>query len=112
MRRSNCTQPIVPWFLTEKCDVFSRLMRDARRGSFQAVVLRDISRFIRNIRNSRLTQVNAKQVIRHYTDEILRFPELDTISNQDMRRVLDHISVSRDGNVRIVLKKFEDMENI
>ena len=55
---------------------------------------------------------NAEQVIRCYTDEILRFLELDTITNQDMRRVLDHISVNRDGNVRIVLKKFEDMENI
>ena len=55
---------------------------------------------------------NAEQVIRRYTDEILRFLELDTITNQDLRRVLDHISVNRDGNVRIVLKKFEDMENI
>ena len=53
---------------------------------------------------------NAEQVIRRYTDEILRFLELDSITNQDMRRVLDHISVNRDGNVRIVLKKFEDME--
>ena len=53
---------------------------------------------------------NAEQVIRRYTDEILRFLELDTITNQDMRRVLDHISVNRDGNVRIVLKEFKDME--
>lgn len=57
-------------------------------------------------------QSNAEQVIHRYTGEILRFLELDTITNQDMRRVLDHISVNRDGNVRIILKKFEDMENI
>ena len=55
---------------------------------------------------------NTERVIQRYTDEILRFLELDTITNQDLRRVLDHISVNRDGNVRIVLKKFEDMENI
>lgn len=54
---------------------------------------------------------NAEQVVNRYTNEILRFLELDTITNQDMRRVLDHISVSRDGNVRVVLKKFEVPEN-
>ena len=53
---------------------------------------------------------NAEQIIRRYTDEILRFLELDTITNMDMRRVIDHISVNKDGNVRIVLKKFEDMD--
>ena len=54
---------------------------------------------------------NAELIIRRYTDEILRFLELDTITNADMRRVVDHISVNKDGNVRIVLKKFEDMED-
>lgn len=54
---------------------------------------------------------NAELIIRRYTDEILRFLELDTITNADMRRVVDHISVNKDGNVRIVLKKFEDMGN-
>ena len=27
----------------------------------------------------------------------------------DMRRILDHISVNKDGSVRVVLKKFEEM---
>lgn len=54
---------------------------------------------------------NAEQVIRRYTEEILRFLELNTVTNADMRRVIDHISVNRDGNVRIVLKKFEDLEH-
>jgi hypothetical protein len=53
----------------------------------------------------------AERVIQRYTDEILRFLELDTITNQEMRRVLDHISVDRDGNVRIVLKKIKDTNN-
>ena len=55
---------------------------------------------------------NAEHVIHRYTEEILRFLDLNTITNADMRRVLDHITVNRDGNVRIILKKFEDMENI
>ena len=54
---------------------------------------------------------NAELIVRRYTDEIHRFLELDTITNADMRRVIDHISVDKDGNVRIVLKKFEDMED-
>lgn len=54
---------------------------------------------------------NAERVIHRYTDEILRFLDLDTITNQDMRRLVDHISVKRDGNIRIVLKKFEDVES-
>lgn len=54
---------------------------------------------------------NAEQVIRRYTEDILRFLELDTVTNADMRRVIDHISVNRDGNVRIVLKKFEDLDH-
>lgn len=54
---------------------------------------------------------NTEQVIRQCTEEILRFLDLDTIRNQDLRRILDHIFVSRDGNVRIVLKEFNYLEN-
>lgn len=52
---------------------------------------------------------NAEDVIRRYTEEIVRFLELENVTNMDMRRVIDYISVNRDGNVRVVLKKFEDM---
>lgn len=55
---------------------------------------------------------NTDQVIHRHKEDILRFLELETITNTDMRRILDHIAVNRDGNVRIVLKKFEDMENL
>lgn len=55
---------------------------------------------------------NAEQMIRRYTEEILHFLELDTITNVDMRRVLDHISVNRDGNVRIILKRLQDMDTV
>lgn len=52
---------------------------------------------------------NAEQIARYYRQEILRFLELETVTNVDMRRIIDHISVSKDGNVRVVLKKFEDI---
>ena len=52
---------------------------------------------------------NAEQIIQHYRQQILRFLELETVTNMDMRRIIDHISVGRNGNVRVVLKKFEEM---
>ena len=50
---------------------------------------------------------NAEQTIRLYSQEIFRFLELETITNTDMRRILDHITVNRDGIVQVVLKSFD-----
>ncbi len=52
---------------------------------------------------------NTEALIDRYAEEIERFLSLETVTNMDMRRILDHITVSKDGNVRVVLKKFEDM---
>lgn len=51
-----------------------------------------------------------EQFLRFYRQEITRFLELETVTNVDMRRILDHIAVNRDGTVRVVLRKFEDMK--
>ncbi len=53
---------------------------------------------------------NAENLVRRYTEEINRFLELETVTNVDMRRILDHITVDRDGNVRVVLKKISDLK--
>ena len=57
--------------------------------------------------NKKVTN-NAEEIIRRYTVEIERFLELETVTNVDMRRILDHISVDREGHVRVVLRKFDD----
>lgn len=44
-----------------------------------------------------------------YTGEIIRFLALENVTNTDMRRIIDRICVNRDGQVRILLKKFENM---
>lgn len=49
---------------------------------------------------------NAEQTTAHYRQEILRFLELETVTNMDMRRIIDHISVNKIGIVHVVLKKF------
>ena len=53
---------------------------------------------------------NAEQIAHRYTEEINRFLNLDTVTNADMRRIIDHICVNKDGNVKIVLKKLEDLD--
>lgn len=50
----------------------------------------------------------AVEAVQRYTGEIQRFLELETVTNVDMRRILDHISVDREGHVRVVLRKFDD----
>lgn len=50
----------------------------------------------------------AVETVQRYTGEIQRFLELETVTNMDMRRILDHISVDREGRVRVVLRKFDD----
>jgi len=43
-----------------------------------------------------------------YRQEILRFLELETVTNTDMRQIMERISVNKDGHVRVVLKQFEE----
>ena len=50
----------------------------------------------------------AVEAVQRYAGEIQRFLELETVTNMDMRRILDHISVDREGHVHVVLRKFDD----
>ena len=43
-----------------------------------------------------------------YVQEIERFLHLETVTNIDLRKVIDHISVNQDGNVHIFIKKLDD----
>lgn len=45
---------------------------------------------------------------RWYRDEIEHLLRLEHMTNPDLRRLIDHISVSRDGEVRVVLKQLEE----
>ena len=71
--------------------------------------LRDVDMDLENIKRFPKNVSNAEETIRRFTEEINRFLELETVINVEMRRILDHISVDKNGNVRVVLKKFENM---
>ena len=47
-----------------------------------------------------------------YRGEIARFLNLENVTNMDMRRILDHISVNKDGRVTVVLKKLENTSTL
>lgn len=52
-------------------------------------------------------QENANTLVRKYTDDIEHFLAMEDVTNVDLRKIIDHISVNRNGNVRIILKKFD-----
>ena len=53
---------------------------------------------------------SAGEITQYHRREIGRFLELETVTNGDMRRLIDHILVSRDGNIQVFFRKFGDME--
>jgi len=54
---------------------------------------------------------NTETLLVQYTEEIYRFLNLETVTNVDMRRILDHISVNKNGTVKVVLKDLKSIEN-
>lgn len=52
---------------------------------------------------------SAQKTMQQYRQEILRFLELKSATNVQMRRIVERIVVNKDGTVRVVLKKFEEM---
>lgn len=53
---------------------------------------------------------DADHFIEQYMQEIERFLRLENVTNVDLRKIIDHISVNKDGNVRVVLKNLDDMD--
>ena len=53
---------------------------------------------------------DAGRFVEQYIQEIERFLQLETVTNIDLRKNIDHISVNKDGNVRIFLKKIDNLD--
>lgn len=71
--------------------------------------LKTIDRDFEQIAQAAQIASNTEQVVQYYRQEILRFLELESVTNIDMRRIIDHITVSKDGVVQVVLKKIENI---
>lgn len=74
--------------------------------------LRELDSSLKQYEQSLAVQQDSENIVRACMHEVERFLNLETITNHDLRRILDHISVNQDGNVRIFLKKLDDMSNI
>lgn len=55
-------------------------------------------------------QQDRDDIIRAYVQEIERFLSLESATNLDLRWIIDHISVNKNGNVKIILKNLEDID--
>ena len=71
--------------------------------------LKDMDTDLANAEQIEKNAGNAEDILRRYRDEITGFLDLKTVTNVDMRRILELITVSKDGSVCVVLKKLEDM---
>lgn len=75
--------------------------------------LEDIQRELQDIEKQESKQAEDPQTrwasqVPHFTEEIHRFLDMETLTNSDLRRILDHISVRKDGTVQVVLKKLHE----
>lgn len=59
-------------------------------------------------RSSQVMQ-DDKHLVETYTQEIERFLTLETVTSLDLRKIINYISVNKGGNVRIILKKSDEM---
>lgn len=55
-------------------------------------------------------QQDSTTFVSMYMQEIEKFLNLETVTNLDLRKVIDHISVDHNGNTVIVLKKYDILE--
>jgi hypothetical protein len=53
-------------------------------------------------------ETSKAQTAKRYADEIEKFLMLESIINADMRKIINYISVSRDGKVEILLRDIRD----
>ena len=51
---------------------------------------------------------SGQSIAAEYAPQIRRFLNLETVSNTELRRIVDHIRVNKNGVVGIVLKKLQN----
>lgn len=54
------------------------------------------------------SETSKAQMAKRYADEIEKFLMLENVTNADMRKIINYISVSRDGKVEILLRDIRD----
>lgn len=71
--------------------------------------LEELDYSLKKYEQSLAVKQDESGLVEAYMQEIARFLSLESVTNVDLRKIIDHISVNKDGNVRIFLKKLEEM---
>lgn len=66
--------------------------------------LKELDYSIKQYEQALAIQQNTTNFIEKYMQEIEYFLNLENVTNLDLKKIIDHISVSKDGNVKIYLK--------
>ena len=69
--------------------------------------LKELDYSLKQYEQSLAIQQDSENFIEFYMREVERFLNLETVTNLDLRKIIDYISVNKDGTVRIVLKKLD-----
>ena len=72
--------------------------------------LKELDLCLKQYEQSLTATQNREEFAAFYVQEIERFLRLETVTNLDLRRMIDYISVNGDGTVKIVLKQLNDTE--
>lgn len=71
--------------------------------------LSELDDSLKRLQRSAAVQQNHENLVKSYKMEIERFLALETATNLDLRKIIERISVNKDGTVRIILKELEDL---
>lgn len=72
--------------------------------------LMEITEQLRELEEIPLPMDDAAGLAFRCRQEVERFLNMETVTNTELRRLIDHISVSREGSVRVELKKLESLQ--
>lgn len=72
--------------------------------------LAELDYSLKQLEQSLAIKQDSENLVAAYVQQIEQFLNLETATNLDLRKVIDHISVKKDGKVQIILKKLDDLD--
>ncbi len=71
--------------------------------------LKELDYSLEQYQRSLVMEQDGAKIIRQYTEEIENFLKLETVTNNDLRKIIDHMTVNKDGEVKIYIKKLGEL---
>ena len=71
--------------------------------------LGELDRSLRLHEQMHVVRQEQDELVKMYIQEIERFLSLESVSNSDLRKIIDHISVNKSGKVTVYFKKMSDI---